>query len=69
MSSVVVPVSQIDRRTVEAHHDLAAARSALAQSPSGAAITACKAVEARLDRLLDVRSDRMTARAGRTRGP
>jgi hypothetical protein len=61
MSAAVVPVSAIDRRVVEAHRDLAAARSAFVQSPSGAAITACQAAGARLDDLLDTRFDRMTA--------
>ena len=61
MSTAVVPVSEIDRRIVEAHHDLGAARSAFAQAPSGAAMTACQAAEARLNELLDVRLDRMTA--------
>jgi hypothetical protein len=61
MSSTVVPASEIDRRIAEAHRDLGAARSAFAQSPSGAAIAACQAAEARLNELLDVRFDRMTA--------
>ena len=64
MSSAVLPVSEIDRRIVEAHHDLGAARSVFAQFPSGAAITACQAAEARLNELLDVRFDRMTASPG-----
>ncbi len=61
MSSAVVPVSEIDRRIAEAHHDLGAARSVFAQFPSGAAITACQAAEARLNELLDARLARMTA--------
>jgi hypothetical protein len=61
MTPTVVPVSEIDRGIVEAHRDLGAARSTFAQSPSGAAITACQAAEARLNELLDVRFDRMTA--------
>ena len=56
VSTAVVRVSGVDRRVVEAHRDLGAARSASAQSPSGAATTACRASEARLDELLDVRS-------------
>lgn len=62
MSSAVVPVSGIDRRVVEAHRDLGTARSATARCPRGAATTACRATEARLDELLDVRLDRTTAR-------
>ncbi|WP_448608907.1 hypothetical protein [Geodermatophilus sp. URMC 60] len=61
MPSAVVPVSEIDRLIVEAHDALGAARSVFARSPSGAAISACQAAEARLDELLDVRFDRMTA--------
>ena len=61
MSAAVVPVSEIDRRIVEAHRDLGTARSAFARSPSGAAMAACQAAEARLDELLDVRFERMTA--------
>ncbi len=61
MTPPVVPVSEIDRGIVEAHRDLGAARSTFAQFPSGAAITACQAAEARLNELLDVRFDRMTA--------
>ena len=61
MTPTVVPVSEIDRGIVEAHRDLGAARSTFAWSPSGAAITACQAAEARLDDLLDARFDRMTA--------
>ena len=61
MSPVVGTVSEIDRLIVEAHRDLGAARSAFARSPSGAAATACRTAEARLDELLDVRLDRMTA--------
>ena len=61
MSAAVVPVSEIDRRIVEAHRDLGTARSAFAPSPSGAAMAACQAAEARLDELLDARFDRMTA--------
>ncbi len=61
MTRPAVPVSEIDRGIVEAHRDLGAARSAFAQFPSGAAITACQAAEARLNELLDVRFDRMTA--------
>ena len=60
MSSAVHPVSDLDRRIVEAHQELGAARSVFARSPSGAAITACQAAEARLDALLDARFDRMT---------
>jgi hypothetical protein len=60
MTPTVGPVSEIDRRIVEAHRDLGAARSRFAQLPSGAAITACQAAEARLNELLDVRFDRMT---------
>ena len=61
MAPTAVPVSEIDRRIAEAHRDLGAVRSAFTQSPSGAAITACQAAEARLDELLDVRFDCMTA--------
>ena len=68
MSSVLVPVSGTDRR-VEARRDLGAARSAFAGSPSGAATTACQAVEARLDELPETRVDRTTAVVGRTRCP
>ena len=64
MTPTVVPVSEIDRGIVEAHRDLGAARSTFAQSPSGAAMTACQAAEARLNELLDVRFDRMTASPG-----
>ncbi len=52
MPTAVVPVSGIDRRVVEAHRDLGAARSAFAQSPSGAVTTACRAAEACLDRMI-----------------
>jgi hypothetical protein len=62
VSSAVVPVSGIDRRVVGAQRDLGAMRSASAQCPSGAATTACRATEAGLDELLDVRLDRTTAR-------
>ena len=61
MSSAVVPVSEIDRRILEAHRALGAARSVFAQFPSGAAITACQAAEARLNELLDVRLAHTTA--------
>ena len=64
MSSALVPVPELDRRIVEAHRDLAAVRSAFAQSPSGTAMTACQAAEARLNERLDVRFDRMTASPG-----
>jgi hypothetical protein len=53
-----VPVSEIDRRIVEAHRDLGAARTTFARSPSGAAMSACQAAEARLNALLDARLDR-----------
>ena len=61
MSSAVVPVSEIDRRILEAHRALGAARSVFAQFPSGVAITACQAAEARLNELLDVRFAQTTA--------
>jgi hypothetical protein len=66
MTSAVLPLSEIDRRIVEAHRDLGAARSTFAHSPSGAAVAACQTAEARLNELLDARLDRMTA-AGRAR--
>jgi hypothetical protein len=69
MSSVVVPVPEVDRRIAGAHRSLGAARSAFARSPSGAGITACQAAEAHLDELLDVRVDRTTPAAGGTRRP
>ncbi len=59
--SPAVAVSEIDQLITEAHRDLGAARSAFASAPSGAAVTACQTTEARLDELLDVRFDRMTA--------
>ena len=69
MSPAVGTVSEIDRLIVEAHRDLGAARSAFARTPSSATSTACRTAEARLDELLDVRLDRMTAaRRPRTAG-
>jgi hypothetical protein len=64
MLPAVVPVSEIDRRIVEAYRDLAAARSAFSQFPSGAAITACQAAQTRLNDLLDERFDRMITSPG-----
>ena len=57
--SPAVAVSEIDQLITEAHRDLGAARSAFARAPSGAAVTACRTTEARLNELLDVRLDRM----------
>jgi hypothetical protein len=61
MSPAVVPLSEIDRRIVEAHRELGTARSTFARSPSGAAVAACQTAEARLNELLDARLDSMTA--------
>ena len=61
MTSAVVPLSEIDRRIVEAHRELGTARSTFARSPSGAAVAACQTAEARLNELLDARLDSMTA--------
>ncbi|MGY1760701.1 hypothetical protein ACI79G_00665 [Geodermatophilus sp. SYSU D00779] len=61
MAPAVVPLPELDRRIVEAHRDLGAARSAFARAPSGAAVTACQTAEARLNELLDARLDSMTA--------
>ena len=61
MAPTVVPVSEIDRLITEAHRALGAARAVLARSPSAAAATACQVAEERLDALLDVRLDRMSA--------
>ncbi len=51
MSPAVGTVSAIDRLVIGAHRDLGAARSAFARTPSGAAVTACRTAEARLDEL------------------
>ncbi|RBY77216.1 hypothetical protein DQ238_15065 [Geodermatophilus sp. TF02-6] len=56
----VAPLSEVDRRILAAHRDLGVARASFARSPSGAAITACQAAEARLDELLDARLDLMS---------
>ncbi|SDN03572.1 hypothetical protein SAMN05660642_03876 [Geodermatophilus siccatus] len=61
MAPAVVPLSEIDRRIVEAHRELGTARSTFARSPSGAAVAACQTAEDRLNELLDARLDTMTA--------